>query len=296
MYSAGSRRRSTRRRADTRMTVLVWLAAALALLPLAAILTHIVVRGVGGLSPAFFVQLPAPAGIAGGGMANAIVGTLLLLAVAAAVGIPVGIGAGLYLAANARTRTARTIRFLADVMSGLPSIVVGVFVWQLVVRPTQQFSGFAGGIALGVLIIPVVTRATEELVKLVPVALAESALALGFTEWRTGLRVVLRAALPGILTAALVALARAAGETAPLLLTAFGNPYWNTDLTQPIAALPLQVYAYAGSAYSDWRQQAWAGALLLLIIVALMNVLARTALRRRLQLFRAESPRAGIAP
>lgn len=275
------------------MTALVWSAALLAVVPLIAILFHIVASGFSALTPALFVRMPMPAGVPGGGMANAIVGTLLLLAVAAVIGVPIGLGAGLFLAENGRTRLAQTIRFLADVMSGLPSIVLGVLVWELVVRPSGQFSALAGGIALGLLIVPLLTRATEELVTLVPTALAESALALGFPRWRTSLTVVLRTAMPGIATAALVAMARAAGETAPLLFTAFGNPYWSTDLTGPIAALPLQIYAYAGSPYDDWRAQAWAGALVLLLLVAVMSLIARWTLRSRRRLMQGIARRAG---
>lgn len=274
------------------MRALVWLAALLAIIPLFAILGHLVVGGISAFTPALFVRMPAPAGVGGGGMANAIVGTLVLLGIAALIGVPVGLGAGLFLAANGRTRRAQTVRFVADVLSGLPSIVLGVFVWELVVRPSGQFSALAGGIALGLLIIPVLARATEELVKLVPTALAESALALGFPEWRASLGIVLRTAMPGIATAALVAMARAAGETAPLLFTAFGNPFFSTSLTRPISALPLQIYVYAGSAYEDWRAQAWAGAVVLLLLVATMSLVARAVLRSRRSLMQG-SARAG---
>ena len=283
----------TRRRSGTLMTIMVWCAAALAVLPLLAILVHIVASGFAALTPAFFVRMPAPAGVSGGGMANAIVGTMLLLGIAGVVGVPIGLGAGLFLAANGGLRRAQTVRFLADVLSGLPSIVLGVFVWELVVRPSGQFSALAGGLALGLLIVPLLTRATEELVSLVPTALAESALALGFPQWRVSLSVVLRTAMPGIATAALVAIARAAGETAPLLFTAFGNPYFSTDVTRPIAALPLQIYAYAQSPYDDWRTQAWAGALVLLLLVATMSLIARGVLRARHTLLQGIARRAG---
>ncbi len=280
-----------RRRTDAIMTACAWGAAVFALLPMLAILAHIVVSGISALTPAFFVRMPSPAGVPGGGMANAIVGTLLLLLIAAALGVPIGLGAGLYLAVNGRSRVAQLVRFLADVLSGLPSIVLGIFVWEIIVRPSGQFSALSGGVALGLLIIPVLTRATEELVNLVPTALAESALALGFPQWRTTLGVVLRTAMPGIATAALVAMARAAGETAPLLFTAFGNPFWSADVTRPIAALPLQIYAFAQSPYDDWRAQAWAGAFVLLLLVATMSLIARVVLRSRRALLQGDAMR-----
>jgi len=283
-----------RRRTGSLMTVLVWTASAVAVLPLLAIVTHLVIGGAGALSINFFTRMPAPAGVAGGGMANAIVGTLLLVGIAALIGLPVGLGAGLFLAERRETRLAELVRFVADVLSGLPSIVLGIFAWELIVRPTGRFSALSGGVALGLLIVPLVTRATEEMVKLVPPALAESALALGFPRWRAAIVIVLRTAMPGIVTAALVAIARAAGETAPLLFTAFGNSYWSLDPTRPIAALPLQIFAYAQSPYDDWRAQAWAGALVLLLLVTLMSLLARAVLRARQSLTQGVTPRAGV--
>jgi len=283
--SAQLRRRTralqARRRRGSLMTVLTWLAAGVAVLPLLAILVYLVVGGASAFTPAFFTSAPAPAGVRGGGMANAIVGTLLLVGIGAAIGVPIGLGAGLFAAERGTTRLAQSVRFVADVLSGLPSIVLGIFVWELMVRPAGHFSALAGGVALGLLIIPLVTRATEEMVKLVPTSLSEAAMALGFSRWRTSLKVVLRTAMPGIVTAALVAIARAAGETAPLLFTAFGNAYWSLDLFRPIAALPLQIFAYAQSPYDDWRAQAWAGALVLLVLITAMSLLARAVLRAR---------------
>lgn len=279
-----------RRRRGSLMTVLLWCAGVLAVLPLLLVLMHLAIGGASALSPAFFVRMPAPPGNTGGGVANAIAGTLVLLAIASVIGLPVGLGAGLYLAERRNTRLARTVRFLSDVLNGLPSIVLGIFAWELLVRPAGHFSALAGGIALGVLMIPLLTRATEEMVRLVPVALGEAALALGFTHWRTSLTVVLRTALPGIVTAALVAMARIAGETAPLLFTAFGNAFWSLDINRPIAALPLQVFAYAQSPYDDWRAQAWAGALVLVLLVFVISMLARYAVRSRLALTRASAP------
>jgi phosphate transport system permease protein len=293
-HRQASRRRAVvrRRRVGATMTVLTWCAALLAVLPLLAILLHLVIGGASALSPAFFTKMPSPAGVAGGGMANAIAGTILLVAMASMLGIPLGVGAGLFLAERAGTRLADVVRFVADVLSGLPSIVLGILAWELIVRPSGRFSAIAGGVALGLLIVPLVTRATEEMVKLVPAPLTEAALALGFPQWRTSLVIVLRTAMPGIVTATLVAVARAAGETAPLLFTAFGNAYWSLDTTRPIAALPLQIYAYALSPYDDWRAKAWAGALVLLLMVTLMSLLARAVLRARQALMQGIAPRA----
>jgi phosphate transport system permease protein len=205
----------------------------------------------------------------------------------------VGIGAGLYLAEHRRARFATMVRLLADVLSGLPTIVLGIFIWELVVRPSGHFSAWAGGMALALVVLPLVARATEEMVRLVPVSLSEAALALGFSRWRTAFTVVLRTAMPGILTAVLIAVARAAGEAAPLLFTAFGNPFWSTDPSRPIAALPLQIYAYAQSPYEEWRAQAWASALLLLVLVALISAGARAVVRARARLLTSVTPRAG---
>ncbi|MEO7998305.1 MAG: phosphate ABC transporter permease PstA [Gemmatimonadaceae bacterium] len=279
----------SRRKTSSMMTSLVYGAGALAVLPLVVILTHIAVRGFSALSSTFLVQLPTPAGVPGGGMGNAITGTLILVAIASVIGLPIGLGAGLFLAEQRTTRLANTVRFLADVLNGLPSIVLGIFAWELIVRPSGHFSALAGGITLGVLMIPLVTRATEEMVRLVPTALSEAALALGFSEWKTIATVVLRTALPGIVTGALVAMARIAGETAPLLFTAFGNAYWSWDVRKPIAALPLQVYAYALSPYDDWRAQAWTGALVLICIVFLIGLLARLSILSRQRLARGAS-------
>lgn len=269
------------------MTTSIYVAGTLAVLPLIAILLYITMRGLSAFSVSFFTNSPAPAGASGGGAGNAIVGTLILLGLASAIGLPIGLGAGLFLAERRTTRLANTVRFLADVLNGITSVVLGVFAWQLLVRPAGHFSALAGGVALGVLMIPLVTRATEEMVRLVPVALSEAALALGFSQWRTVTRVVLRTALPGIVTGALVAMARVAGETAPLLFTAFGSPYWVWDVRGPIAALPLQVYLFAQSPYEEWRRQAWAGALVLILIVLAIGLLARLAIRSRQRLARA---------
>ena len=262
------------------MIGLTYLSAALATLPLLLILTHLIAKGASSLSLAFFTHMPKPVGEPGGGMANAIVGTLILLGVASLIGLPIGIGAGLYLAEKRGTPLANVVRFLSDVLNGLPSIVIGIFAWEILVRPAG-FSAVAGGVALGAMMIPLVTRTTEEMLLVVPNSLREAALALGYARWRTSISVVLSTALAGIATGALVAVARIAGETAPLLFTAFGNQFWSTSLRQAIAALPLQIYTYAISAYDEWHRLAWAGALVLITLVLLISLTARFATRSR---------------
>jgi phosphate transport system permease protein len=276
-------RRTVRRRrmSNVIMQIVMYATAAVATLPLLAILAYLLMKGAAAVSPTFFTAMPSPVGETGGGMANAIVGTLMLLGIASLVGLPVGIGAGLYLAERPSAPLASVVRFLADVLNGLPSIVMGIFAWELLVRPAGHFSALAGGIALGAMMIPMVTRTTEEMVRLVPVSLREAALALGYTRWRTSLAIVLRTAMGGIVTGALVAVARIAGETAPLLFTAFGNQFWSTSLREPIAALPLQVFTYAISPYDDWHAQAWAGALVLVGLVLVISAVARVATRKR---------------
>ena len=277
-----ARRTSARRRvSNVIMKVLTYAAAAVVTIPLIAILVYLIVKGAGALSPQFFTHMPQPPGEAGGGMANGIVGTLIVVGIASLVGLPVGIGAGLYLAERRAAPLATSVRFLADVLNGVPSIVMGIFAWELLVKPMHHFSALAGGLALGAMMIPMVTRTTEEMVRLVPVSLREAALALGYTRWRTSLSIVLRTAMGGIVTGALVAVARVAGETAPLLFTAFGNNFWSTGLRQPIAALPLQIFNYAISPYDDWHAQAWAGALVLIVIVLVVSLAARIAARAR---------------
>ncbi|HEX6536724.1 MAG TPA: phosphate ABC transporter permease PstA [Gemmatimonadaceae bacterium] len=277
----GRRALGPRHAVNAIMVALTLLAALVAVLPLVVILWHLLRTGAGALDLAFFTRIPRPVGEAGGGMANAIVGTLILIALAAAVGLPVGVGAGVYLAEHGATRLANGVRFLADVLNGLPSIVMGIFAWQFLVRPAGHFSALSGGVALGVMMVPMVARTTEEMVRVVPVSLREAALALGFPRWRTSLAIVLRTASAGIVTGALVALARIAGETAPLLFTAFGNQFWSTSVTQPIAALPLQIFTYAISPYDDWHRLAWAGALVLIALILVISLIARVATRAR---------------
>ncbi len=263
------------------MIGLTYLAAILATLPLLLILAHLITKGASSLSMAFFTHMPRPVGEPGGGMANAIVGTLVLIGIASVIGLPIGIGAGLYLAEKKNTPLATTVRFLSDVLNGLPSIVIGIFAWEILVRPVGHFSALAGGVALSSMMIPLVTRTTEEMLLVVPTSLREAALALGYPRWRTSISVVLRTALAGIVTGALVAVARIAGETAPLLFTAIGNAFWSTSLREPIAALPLQIFAYANSPYDEWHRQAWAGALVLIMIVLVISIAARFATRSR---------------
>jgi phosphate transport system permease protein len=280
--AASTARTLGRRRLVSRiMIALTFLAALVAILPLLLILWHLLRQGAGSLSWQFFTHMPKPAGESGGGMANAIVGTGMVVAIASVIGLPIGIFAGLYLAEQRTARLATSVRFLSDVLNGLPSIVLGIFAWGMLVRPFKHYSALAGGMALAAMMIPLVTRATEEMIRLVPVSMREAALALGYTKWRTSLSIVLRTALPGIVTGALIAVARIAGETAPLIFTAFGNSFWSVSPTQPIAALPMQIYNYATSPYDDWHAQAWAGALVLLGLVLIISVAARFATRSR---------------
>ena len=257
------------------------LAAIAATLPLVFIIFHLLRSGIGALNVNFFIHMPTPVGDPGGGMANAIVGTLLLIALASAIGLPFGIGAGLYLSEYRGGKFATIVRFLSDVLNGLPSVVIGIFAWEILVRPVHHFSAMAGGVALGAMMIPLVTRTTEEMIRTVPNALREAALALGYSQWRTSLTIVLRTAAPGIATGALVAVARVAGETAPLLFTAFGNQFWSLSPGQPIAALPLQIFQYAMSPVEDWHAQAWAGAVVLIGLVLIISLVARVVTRSR---------------
>lgn len=261
------------------MNFLAGAAALLVLLPLLLVLGFLVYQGGSSLNLEFFTHMPKPVGEAGGGMANAIVGTLILIALACCVGLPIGILGGLYLAEARDPRLPWVVRFLADVLNGVPSIVIGIFAYTLVVLPMRRFSALAGGLALGVIMIPIVLRTTEEIVRLVPASLREAGLALGLPNWKVTVRIVLVTARAGIVTGVMVAVARIAGETAPLLFTAFGNRFWHSGLDQPVAALALQVFAYAISPFDDWHRQAWAGALVLISMVFLVSLAARLATR-----------------
>jgi phosphate transport system permease protein len=264
------------------MQVVTCACALLVVVPLCLVFYHVLKSGLGSVNWAFFTQLPKPVGEAGGGMANAIVGTFELLGLAALFGVPVGVLGGIYLSEYGSARLNWAIRFAADVLNGVPSIIWGMVVWALVVVPSKTFSALAGGIVLGMIMIPLIMRTTEEVLRLVPSGYREAALALGIPQWRAILQIVVRTALKGIVTGILLALARVSGETAPLLFTAFGNHYWNHHLTEPIAALPLQIFNYAISAYEDWIRQAWAGALVLLLFVAIINVSVRVLTRDKL--------------
>ena len=273
--------RNARRRLVSYIAVtLCALSVLVALVPLAFILFFVVTRGIVALNLDFFTQLPKPVGEPGGGMANAIVGTLMLSGLGGLLAIPIGIVSGVYMSEYAGTRLASAVRFAADTLNGVPSIVIGVFVYGIVVLQMRQFSMLAGSVALGIMMIPIIARTTEELLRLVPQTLREGALALGATRARATFTVVLPAALPGIITGVILALARIAGETAPLLFTSFNNRFWNTNPLQPTAALTVQIFTYASSPYEDWHRQAWAGALVLVSIVLICSVLARTATRR----------------
>jgi phosphate transport system permease protein len=275
---AGSARR---RILGALMTGATYGAAALAILPLAAILGMLLVKGAGSLDWNFFTRSSVPLGETGGGFAHAIVGTLIIVGLACAIGVPVGIGAGIYLAEFGSRRVGWVVRFVADTLNGIPSIVIGIFAWTWIVRPAGHFSGAAGGLALACILAPIVARTTEEMVRLVPNSLREAALALGFPRWRTSLTVVVRSAAAGIVTGCLVAVARVAGETAPLLFTALGNQFFSTRLLEPMAALPLQVYVYAVGPYDEWHRQAWAGALVLILLVLILGTVARVAARSK---------------
>jgi phosphate transport system permease protein len=270
-----------RRRAASRVFEWGCLASVLlALAPLALILFYIVSQGAGSLNLEFLTQMPKPVGELHGGMLNAFAGTLILIGLAAALAIPVGVLGGLFLSEFRSSRTAFAVRFAADVLNGVPSIVVGMFAYAVVVLPFRRFSALAGGFALAVMIIPILTRSSEEILRLVPDAFREGALALGASRARASFGVVLPAALPGILTGILVGLARVAGETAPLLFTAFNNRFWSADLMKPIASLTVQIYTYAISPYEDWHRQAWAGALLLVLAITAISISARLVVAR----------------
>jgi len=262
-------------------------AVLLALVPLFFVFFYVVRQGFSSLSWDFFTKLPKPVGETGGGMANAIVGTLILIAIAGSIAIPVGIVAGVYLSEYGKRRFASLVRFTADILNGVPSIVIGIFAYGLAVLPVKHFSALAGGLALAFMMIPIITRTTEELLNLVPGTLREGSLALGATRARAAFSVMVPAALPGIMTGILVALARIAGETAPLLFTAFNNRFFSTSLNQPISSLTVQVYTYAISPYEDWHRQAWAGALVLVGVVFVFSVLARVVTRRLERMHRA---------
>ena len=257
----------SRRLQDRLATTAAAAAAVIVLTPLLAIFGYLVVKGVGSLSWSFLTHPPAPVGETGGGVGNGIVGSGIILGIACLIGIPLGVGAGIFLAEYGRNRLGYFIRFTADVLNGVPSIVIGIAVYGVVVMRQKHFSAFAGGVALGIMMIPTVTRATEEMLLMVPQSIREAALALGIPQWRSTLSVTLRVATSGVITGVMLAFARVAGETAPLLFTAFGNQFWNTKPNQPMAALPLQIYTYAISPFDEWHRQAWAASLVLIAFI-----------------------------
>jgi len=268
-----------RRITDHVMTGVAVLTVLIVLAPLFAIFAYLVYKGIGSINWAFLTQVPKPPGEPGGGMANAIVGSMLILGIASIIGVPFGVGAGIYLAEFGRNRLGLFIRFTADVLNGVPSIVIGIVGWAILVRG-RGFSALAGGVALAIMMVPTITRTTEEMLLLVPQALREAAYGLGIPRWRTTLSVTLRTATSGVITGIMLAFARVAGETAPLLFTALGNDFWSLRLNQPTAALPLQIYRYALSPYDDFHRQAWAGALVLIVLIVTAVAAVRFVVRR----------------
>lgn len=263
------------------MLMLCILAAIITILPLLYIFFYTTQSGVSSLNIDFFTQLPKPVGEEGGGMANAIAGSAILIGIGAMIGIPVGILSGIYISEYSKSFISTIVKFITDVLSGVPSIIVGIFAYGIIVIPMQRFSALAGGFALGILMIPTITKITEEMLKLVPQSLREASLALGVSRWKTTLKIVLKTASSGIVTGVLLAIARAAGETAPLLFTSFGNSFWQTSIDEPMAALPLQIFAYAISPYDDWHRQAWAGAFVLIFLVFIVNLIVRIVTRNK---------------
>jgi len=256
-----------RRALDHLMTLLSVLTVILVLLPLVAVFAYLVIKGIGSINLAFLTQTPKPTGEAGGGMANAIVGSGLILAIASALGVPLGIGAGVFLSEYGQNRYGDTVRFVSDVLNGVPSIVIGIVAYGLIVYRQKHFSALAGGVALAIMMVPTIARTTEQMLLLVPQAIREAAYGLGVSRWRTTLSITLRTATSGIITGVMLAFARVAGETAPLLFTTLGNQFWNLRINQPTAALSLQIFTYAISPYDDFHRQAWAGALVLIVLI-----------------------------
>ncbi|PYY17700.1 MAG: phosphate ABC transporter permease PtsA [Acidobacteria bacterium] len=265
-----------RRVADKLATALAVICVLLVILPLAAVFIYLVIRGVGSLNLAFFTHIPSGSpGEPGGGMANAIIGSVVILLIGSVIGVPLGVGSGIYLSEYSRGQFGKVVRFTADVLNGVPSIVIGIAVYGLLVLRQKHFSALAGGVALGIMMIPTITRSTEEMLRLVPNSIREAALGLGIPQWRSTLSITLRTAMSGVITGVMLAFARVSGETAPLLFTALGNSYWSTKLNQPIAALPLQIYVYALSPYDEWHRLAWAGALVLIVIIVATSASVR---------------------
>ncbi len=251
------------------------LSSIITIIPLIYIFFYTTFAGISSLNLNFIFEMPKPVGEEGGGIANAIVGTLILIAIGSSFGIPIGVLSGIYLSEFSKTRFSLLVRFVTDVLSGTPSIIIGIFIYGLIVIPMQRFSAIAGGVALGILMIPIISRTTEEMLKLIPITIREASLALGITRWKTTVFIVLKAALPGIINGILLAIARIAGETAPLLFTSFGNNFWSTKLDEPISSIAVQIFNYAISPYEDWHRKAWTGALILIMLVFIISVIVK---------------------
>jgi phosphate transport system permease protein len=263
------------------MFTLCGLSVLVALVPLILIFYRTVAFGFSAINWDFFTQMPKPVGESGGGLANAIVGTMILVGLGSCMSLPIGVMAGIYLAEYGNNWFGQSVRFLSDVLNGVPSIVTGVVAYTVVVLPMKHFSAYAGGVALGILMIPTITRTTEEILRTVPHSLREAALALGIPRWKTSLQIVLRTAMSGVVTGILLAVARAAGETAPLLFTALNNRFWNTSMNQPMASLTVFIYNYAVSPFDDWIAQAWAGTFVLMTLILLLSLTVRFATRNK---------------
>ncbi len=269
-----------RRLTDWLATFAAATAAVLVLAPLVAVFGYLVYRGAGALDLAFLTNTPKPVGEIGGGMANAIVGSGIILGIGSLIGVPLGIATGMYLSEYGRHRFGDVVRFTSDILNGVPSIVIGIVVYSLIVVQQKHFSALSGGVALGIMMVPTIARSTEEMLLMVPQSVREAALGLGVPQWRTSLSITLRTALSGVITGVMLAFARVAGETAPLLFTAFGNQFWNFKSDQPMAALPLQIFVYANSPYDEWHRQAWAGALVLIVLIVGTVAVVRLFARR----------------
>jgi phosphate transport system permease protein len=275
-YQASAFTRFRRTTANHMASALAVLSTILVVAPLVAIFAYLLYKGASSLNLNFFTKVPAPVGESGGGMANAIAGSGVLLAIGSVLGVPIGIAAGVFLSEFGRgSKLANLVRFTADVLNGVPSIVMGIAIYSLIVLPQKHFSALAGGVALGIMMIPTITRTTEEMLLMVPHAVREAALGLGVPNWRSVLSITLKTASPGVITGCMLAFARVAGETAPLLFTAFGSSFWSANLNEPIAALPLQIYVYAISPYDEWHRLAWAGALVLILLIVISVSLVR---------------------
>jgi phosphate transport system permease protein len=269
-----------RRASNHLATFATFASAVLVIAPLLAIFGYLLYKGFGSINLAFLTNTPRPVGEPGGGMANAIIGSMFILGIGSLIGVPLGIGAGIYMCEYGKNRYSTIVRFTADVLNGVPSIVVGIVAYSLVVLRQGHFSALAGGVALGIMMIPTIARTTEEMLRMVPHSIREAALGLGIPQWRSTLSIALRTARAGVITGVMLAFARVAGETAPLLFTAFGNQYWNLNPNQPTAALPLQIYTYAISPFDEWHRQAWAGALILILLIVVAVSVVRIATRQ----------------